>query len=909
MKHESSGRRWTRIFRPDAHAEVKDELAFHLERRVQENIAHGMDPEAARAAAEQRLGDLKPVQEECVDLLIAERRSEKRREWLRFSWLDFKLGFRMLAKYPGLTIVGGVAIAFAIMMGTVAFEFMMKIVRPSLNLADSDRIVAMRLWDSNRSRVEKRSAHEHATWRAELKTIEQIGAYSTMERNLVGSSEVGFPVVMAAMTPSGFQVARVAPLLGRPLVDDDARPGAPPVIVIGEEVWRTAFEADPGILGRVVRVGNDPHTVVGVMPADFAFPMYHAAWVPLELNAAGYAPLEGPGIGLFGRLTAGSTLEAAQTELTELGNRQAGESPQTHRHLRPTVIPYANSFFDEQPDTMVTAYFSNSFMLLFMLLIYANVALLMFGRAATREGEIVVRNALGASRARILTQLFTEALVLGAFAAVIGLVVARYALGTVLWFLDLNNVRVPFWFRDELSPLTALYVVGVTILAAVLAGVVPGWKATRGLGTQLRAATAGAGGLRFGGIWTAIIVTQVAFTVAFFPFLISLGVSMVKARHIDLGVPAAEYLTLRVSRDPQTQSSGDPRSIGSIFEELKRRVAAEPGVRGVTFASELPGQFHPQMPIEVEGLPRFLPSGIPLRAERAFVDRDFANVMGIRLQSGRAFSATDAPSDARVVIVNESFAQSVLGGRNPIGKRVRYMARDPENPEGWKAGPWHEIVGVTSDVALGVMHLVDTFNFTGEESVAQVGIYHPLSLDGAGSLSMAIHLNGDPLLFTPRMRSILTAVDPSLRLDNVKPLENFASDFLGVMTLWFRVLVGAGGLALLLSLAGIYSIMSFTVSRRTREIGIRVALGSTRRGIMTAMFSRAMIHIGLGVAVGVMVFVWISSGGLDWLTSANMIARILAYASLMAGVCLLACVVPARRALRVQPTDALKTEG
>src|SRR5688572_11937431 len=185
MKHEFSGRRWTRIFRPDAHAEVKDELSFHLERRVQENIAREMDPEAAHAAAQQRLGDLKTVQEECADLLIAERRSEKRREWLRFSLLDFKLGLQMLAKYPGLTIVGGVAIAFAIMMGTVAFEFMMKIVRPSLNLADGDRIVAMRLWDSNRSRVEKRSAHELATWRAELKTIEQIGAYSTRERNLV----------------------------------------------------------------------------------------------------------------------------------------------------------------------------------------------------------------------------------------------------------------------------------------------------------------------------------------------------------------------------------------------------------------------------------------------------------------------------------------------------------------------------------------------------------------------------------------------------------------------------------------------------------------------------------------------------------------------------------------------------
>jgi hypothetical protein len=283
--------------------------------------------------------------------------------------------------------------------------------------------------------------------------------------------------------------------------------------------------------------------------------------------------------------------------------------------------------------------------------------------------------------------------------------------------------------------------------------------------------------------------------------------------------------------------------------------------------------------------------------------------MGIRLRSGRAFRAADARSDARAVIVNESFARTILGGRNPIGRRVRYLSRDPEDPQSWKAGPWHEVIGVTDDVALGVGHLVETWNFTGEEAAAgQPGIYHPLSLESAGQLSVAIHVDGDPLSYAGRLRAITTAVDPALRMDKVMPLENLASDFIGVVTLWFRILLGAGALALLLSLAGIYSIMSFTVSRRTREIGIRVALGSTRRGIMTAMFSRAMVHIGIGVLVGVLLFVW-ASDGLDWFTSARMAARIVAYATVMTGVCLLACVVPARRALAVQPTDALKSEG
>jgi predicted permease len=612
---ESSGRRWSRIFKPDARAEVDEELAFHLEQRVRDNLARGMAPEAALAAAEQRLGDLKLVQRECVDLLGAERRAEARRAGLRFSWLDFKLGFRMLAKYPGLTVVGGIAIAFAMALGAFAFEFMVQVMRPSIPLPDGDRIVALRLWDTAENEQESRALHDFTVWGIELKSVEELSVFRDLKLNLIGRNGVGLPVATAQITASGFRLARVAPVLGRTLIEDDQRAGAVPVVLLGEGVWRTHFDADPNIIGRIIRLSGEQRTVVGVMPEPFAFPLYHSAWIPFGVEPA-YEPLQGPDVGVFGRLASGMTMEQAQAELTGLGERAAKDSPASHEHLRPQVLPFTDSVFDMEP--IVASYFINSFVGMFLVLIYANVALLMFGRTATRENEIVVRNALGASRGRILTQLFTEALVLGATGAVIGLIVARFGVSWAFNFLALE-VDLPFWYRERLSPLTLLYAVGLTMLAALVAGVIPALKVTRAIGTQLRAASAGSGGLQFGRLWTGIIVAQVAFTVAFFPILITVGDLAWRANRIDLGFPAQEYLALRLERAAGAERT-DARGRAAIYQDLKRRVSAEPGVTAVTYASQLPGVYHDRPAIEVEGVPALPSSGVRPRAQRATVD-------------------------------------------------------------------------------------------------------------------------------------------------------------------------------------------------------------------------------------------------------------------------------------------------
>ncbi|HEU4454320.1 MAG TPA: ABC transporter permease, partial [Longimicrobium sp.] len=247
-----------------------------------------------------------------------------------FSLLDFRLGIRMLVKYPGLTLVGGLGMAVAIAIGAGAYAYFNSYLHPTLPLHEGGRVVGLENWDAAAGNQEPRSLHDFATWRDELRSVEDVGAFRTVERNLVAPDGTAEPVPVAEMTASGFRVARVPALVGRPLLDEDEREGAPPVLVIGHEEWRTRFAADPGVVGRSVRLGGVAHTVVGVMPEGFAFPVSHRFWTPLRADPSKYERRRGPAVTVFGRLAPGATLEAARAELDALGRRTAAANPKTH---------------------------------------------------------------------------------------------------------------------------------------------------------------------------------------------------------------------------------------------------------------------------------------------------------------------------------------------------------------------------------------------------------------------------------------------------------------------------------------------------------------------------------------------------------------------------------------------------
>ncbi|HEV2149220.1 MAG TPA: ABC transporter permease [Longimicrobiaceae bacterium] len=870
-------------FRARDEAELDEELRFHLEMETERLVREGLDRQEARRRAAIAFGGVEKYREEVRDA--------RGLGWATGMSLDFKLGFRMLGRYPGLTLVGGLAIAFAIATGAATFEFLTQMVRPTIPLHEGGRIVGIRVWDAAGSRVEPRAVHDFLAWRGELRGVEHLGAFRTAEHNLIAGDGPAEPVTAAEMTASGFRVARVPALLGRPLLEEDEREGAPPVVVLGHDVWRTRFGGDPGVVGRDVRLGNAVHTVVGVMPEGFAFPVAHDLWVPLRPGALDPGPRQGPEIRVFGRLAPGATLREAQAELATLGRRAAAAFPDTHEHLRPEVLPYAQSITGVRGLESLALMSVNAFLVMLLVLVCANVALLMFARAATRESEIVVRSALGASRGRIVAQLFAEAMVLGGVAAVVGLAAAGF---TLRWWLGVSEAeaggRLPFWFSGSLSPAAVLYAGLLAVLGAVVAGVVPALKVTgRGLDARLRQATAGGGGLRLGGVWTAVIVAQVAVTVAFPATAFFARQYVAGIRSLEVGFPAEEYLSARLEVDGEAPP----------YRELERRLEAEPGVAGVTFASRLPRTHHPPRRVEVDG---GAAAPDPVRGHRvgtAAVDADYFDVLGAPILAGRAFHSGDLEPDSRAVIVNESFVDRVLGGRNPVGLRVRYPGRGrPGQPgqSGEEPDAGYEIVGVVKD--LGVI---------ADDPAEGAGLYHPLAPGAAFPVHLAVHVRGDPESFAPRLRAIATEVDPALRLHEVLPLDEVGSTLWLELDFLFKLLVLVSSIALLLSLAGIYSVMSFTVSRRTREIGIRVALGADPWRVAAAILSRPLAQVGVGLAAGAVLVTALTRvvSGL----SAKEVGMVAAYMALMMGVCMLACIVPTRRALRVEPTDALRAEG
>lgn len=831
------------------------------------------------------------------------------------SWLDFKLGLRMLFKYPALTLVGGLGLAVSIAVSVGFFAFLSTHVYPTLPLEEGERIVALENRDATTIvGEERRSLHDFVTWREELRSVEDLGAFRTVGRTLITGEGSPEPVQVAEMTAAGFKVARTPPLLGRYLLDDDEREGAPPVVVIGHDVWQNRFAGDPGIVGREVRLGRTPHTVVGVMPAGFAFPMSHEFWTPLRADPSAFERREGPAIFIFGRLAPGASMQQAQAELDAIGRRTAAEFPETHAQLRPMVMPYTYSLTDIQGTTTWMVVQMQLMMSLLLVVVALNVAVLVYARTAVRQGEITVRTALGASRRRVVGQLFAEALVLSLAAAVLGLALAQVGVGLGNRILEQETTGVPFWTDYSLRPATVLFTVAIAVFAAVIVGVLPALQATgQRLQSDLRQLGGGTG-MRLGKTWTLLIVAQVAIAVAALPAAVNLGWNEIQGATSRPTFPAEEFLVTWLGEEEGPLTGGangdDPSEasgrFGARLTEVMRRLEAEPEVAGVTFRANLPGR---SGPLEVEGVPAPTesPAGHPVSSSGAAPG--MLDLFDARLLAGRGFEPGDLGAEASAVLVNRAFVRQVLGGGEALGRRVRYgahIADEDASPaqqqaEG-DAAPerWFEIVGVVEDLQANPM----------DPELVPPQLFYPVAPEQVQQASLAIRLRGsDPAAFAPKLRAITAAVDPSLSLGPVRSLaDSDRQDQLAV-----RLVALVIGLVLLsvflLSAGGIYALTSFTVTRRRKEIGIRTALGAQPRQVLWSVFSRAALQVGVGVVVGIAAAVLI-----DALTGGELMggrAGILlpAFGGIMALVALLAALGPARRGLRIEPTEALRADA
>jgi putative ABC transport system permease protein len=869
-----------------AEAELAREIDSHLRLLEDQFVAQGMSADDARFAARRAFGGVEQVKER--------QRDTRAFRWLDDSRIDFKLGARMLVKYPGLSIVGGLGLAVAIAVGLGFFAFFDAYMGSRLPVEESDRVVGLENLDLAVNNEEQQALHDFVEWRDEMQSVEDLAAFRSVSRNLIvpdGPTEL---VTLAEMTASGFRVTRIPPLLGRPLLDEDEEPGARGVLVIGFKVWQTRFASDRDVIGREVRLGNTVHTVVGVMPEGYAFPVNHSYWVPLRVHPLPAARRQGPEIFIFGRLARGATIETAQAELTTLGRRAASAFPDTHRQLEPHVMPYAHPVLDIQGITVWEVAVMQFFVSLLLVIVAVNVGILVYARTATRQGEIAVRTALGASRGRIVGQLFIEALVLASVAAAVGVVLARYGIAQGHAIMAMEGA-LPYWINYGFTSTALLYVAGLTVLAAILAGVIPALQATgRRVQSTLRQLGGGTG-LQLGRTWTVLIVGQVAIAVAGLSMAAAYGMDTFRAASTRTTFDPEQILFARFAMDTEPPPGMDRATyqkqftsqITTLRTELATRAESEPWVADVTFARAAPDT-EASAAIEVEGLstPR---TGAPSVSVN-HVALDFFEAFGVAHLAGRRFTSGGQIGNA--VIVNRTFAQKVLGGGNALGRRIRYM---PEKP-GADPGPWFEIVGVVSDLQTNLIN----------PELLKAMIVHPLSPTDPSGVGLIVRVrSGAAAEHIERLREMAASIEPTVRL-NARPL----ADVYRQEQIAFRLVTFAVGLVifsvLLLSAAGIYALMSFTVAQRRKEIGIRTALGADSNRLLWAIFSRSAAQLGVGVIVGVTAVF-----GLDWMNGGSLLGAdgavlvpVISVMMITAG--LFAAIGPARRGLRVPPTQALR---
>lgn len=807
------------------------------------------------------------------------------------SRLDLKLGLRQSLKHPVSSLVALVATSFAIAAGATYFEIVADLVHPKLPLAEGDRVVEIRNEDLATATVERRSLHDFLAWREELTSIEDLAAYSTYTAGVALPGGAAEPHEVVAISAAAFRVARIPPLLGRPLVDGDEAPGARPVAVLGERLWALRFDRDPAVIGRSIEIAGTPHLVVGVMPESFALPVHHQLWTPLAIASPPPAPRDGRSIGTLGRLAPDVTLAAAQAELEALGVRRAKELPETHSRLRPRVAPYLERFTPE-PGEGALRLGVNAIFLILLALICGNVGALFFARIVGRERELSIRTALGASRRRIVTLLFAEAMVIATLSALVGLAVAAWVVSRGEAFLaNVQGTALPFWRDGALGPTTVLYVVALAVAGAFFMGAVPAMRFTRGdVETSLRRTAIGESASPR--LSARVIVLQVAVACALLPIAVSGALHLSWSQPTVPGVRPEEFLALELGfADPPEASVGSEgaarRSLAPVVA-LRERILSEPRFAAAAFTDRLPGSTHLPRPIEIAAASGGAAAGAR-SARVATVDPDFFATFDAAPVAGRGFQPSDLEAAREVAVVNESFVASMLGGRQAIGERVRLLSPGAAEP-----GPWLEIVGVVPDLGMNPLR-----------PDRGAGLYRLARPEDVRAGFLAIRLAAGGPGAAERARFLATSLDESVLVYGVSRLDQLADPELRLDRAFAALVIGATAFLVLLSAAVTFALMSFTVGRRRREVGIIRALGAGPRAVLARLFSRAILQLGLGAALGASSAFFLLSRApgatLDVETGLGVVSVVL-------GVGLLACGPPALRALRIEPIVAMKDD-
>ncbi|MEX2049462.1 MAG: ABC transporter permease [Gemmatimonadota bacterium] len=810
------------------------------------------------------------------------------------SWLDVKLAARMLTKHPMLTTVAALALGLGIPASLTPTHVWHAFMAP-LPFEDAERIVGIRWWDTRLARPVAVSLQDFQSWRENLTSFEQLGATRRAPWNLQLADGRAFPVRGAEMSASTFDVLRVPPTLGRTLDEADDVPGSADVVVVGAGVWASHFQRSPDVIGTTVRVGGVPHTIVGVMPEGFSYPRDEVIWLPLRGEST-------RALQVVGRLVDGVSFEAARSEVEATSLAMRGVEYVADERVRPEVVTTAvqRAEVPANGDRDPLIYAVQILAICLLLIVCGNVGIMILARTSARSGEIAVRGALGASRRRIVGQLFLEGLVLALLATGVGLGVATWAIRRFEALAGPEFSMMDFGMNTR----TVTLALCLSVLCAGAASVIPALKVTAGGLHRRLVEFAGRGSaIRFGASSTALIVAQIAFSVGLLSYGVVWTRTVLQDTSGEMGIALDRYLSAQVlMSDPVhgTDVAAYPDELldrlSELHAELKRRLEAEPAVRAVAMASggDLPGSRNAPRRVEVENLDAFGTTPGATAVAWSRVDVDFFRDLDRPVLQGRDFAPADLPQALRAyrsaVIVNTTFVEQVLAGRNPIGRRLRYTS-------GEEGEDWYEIVGVVGPLGLNPVN-----------PQLDAGVYHPMAPGEVSGVGFVLDVGDDPTAFIPRLKEIAAEVDPAAMVQQTMPLSDLAArEWLGLRYLAL-VPVVLSLIAILLSATGLYAVMAFSVTQRTREIGIRGALGAPRASILAIIGRKAMLQLGLGMVSGCVLAtpLLMSLSGDPLVKPQNPVLVVAAVVTGLALLGLVACSAPALRAARIPPTEALR---
>ncbi len=814
---------------------------------------------------------------------------------------DTRYGARMLRKSPGLTGVAVLSLALGIGAISTIFSFVNGIMLRPLPYQEPERLV---LLDETAFKQGVASMGisfpNFLDWREQNHSFEDIACYNAGGFIVAGGAEP--ELLQGAFVSQGlFEILGIAPILGRTFTADEDQPDHDQVVILSHGLWQRRFGADPNVIGQTVMLNNRSRTVIGVMPKGFQFPEVAETWGPLALNTKIYTRTD-HGLESIARLKPGVTLDQAQAEMISIAAGIEQQNPVTNEGLSVSLTSLRAGLVGDYKKALLILLGVVGFVLL---IACVNVANLLLARSTARQKEIAIRAALGANRRRIFRQLLTESLLLGLIGGALGLVLALWGMDLLLAAIPID---IPFWMKFDLDGRVLGFTAACSLLTGFVFGTAPALEASNpDLNETLKeGGRSGAGGGRHR-LRSLLVVAEIALSLV---LLVGAGLmirSFISLQHVDAGINPEGVLTMYIALPGAKYRAPEKRI--AFFSQLLERVRAIPGVQSAGSNSGLPLSGNNWgRSMTVEGFP-VLSVGEAPTINHCVISPGYFSAMGIPILKGRDFDerdSRDAPKVPQlaaqdqvmsgpspgVTIIDERLAREYWPDSDPIGKRIRFGP--PEDNE-----PWHTIVGVVGDVR---HRRLDAS--TGES------VYLPFAQMPIGGSGLAIRTSGRPESLITAVRGQVKQLDPDLPLTRVMPMTEVVARSVWQPRLYTALFGVFAAVALILATVGIYGVMSYAVTQRTREIGLRMALGAQRQDVLKLVVGQGVLlaTIGVGVGLGAAVALTRLMSSLLFGVTATDPITFVAVSVVLAGVALGACFVPARRAAKVDPMVALRYE-